>query len=351
MTSTGTIPKVLASSPETARAKVIPETILGSPAHENGAAQEVTKPNQDTPPPTSRASRSAETMGIPPETNGRPRDGTQSKMTSADKKNGRAKDEAKTTGRRPAQTAKTKDPAASSDSPSSQHLLFTIRTLGNLLDDLERVRVMNGNRIDTMQDPERGIGVVHPALPLVQDSLKAIEHEAELELKRIWRKHPLRAWANDYPGVGEKLIARLIAEIGDPGERPNPAKLWAYCGLGDPARKRKAGMTQEEAFKLGNPKAKKVCWLIGESFVKVNKGPGRECYDAARLKYADRVHEKVCVRCGPAGKPALPGSPWSLKHQHEAAKRYAVKQFLKELWIASRQDANGTQTRVAGARS
>jgi hypothetical protein len=193
---------------------------------------------------------------------------------------------------------------------------------------------MNANRIGAL---ERDFGASLPALDIVQDHLAAVEHEAELELKRAWRKHPLRQWATHYPGVGEKLIARLIAEIGDPGERPNPAKLWAYCGLGDPARKRKAGMTQEEAFKLGNPKAKKICWLIGESFVKVNRGPGREQYDAARAKYAERTHETACVRCGPSGKPALPGSPWSLKHQHEAAKRYAVKMFLKDLWIASRQ--------------
>lgn len=224
-------------------------------------------------------------------------------------------------------------------------LLLTIKTLGNLLDDLERVRIMNSNRISALQ---RDFGASLPALDIVQQGLSAVEHEAELELKRAWRKHPLREWAAAYPGVGEKLIARLIAEIGDPNERPNPAKLWAYCGLGDPARKRKSGMTQEEAFKLGNPKAKKICWLIGEAFVKVNRGPGREHYDAARAKYADRVHAAACVRCGPAGKPALPNSPWSLKHQHEAAKRYAVKMFLKDLWIASRQTYDETPSVVAG---
>jgi len=224
-------------------------------------------------------------------------------------------------------------------------LLLSIKTLGNLLDDLERVRIMNSNRISALG---RDFGASLPALDLVQEHLAAVEHEAELEIKRVWRRHPLRKWAADYPGVGEKLIARLIAEIGDPGERPNPAKLWAYCGLGDPARKRKQGMTQEEAFKLGNPKAKKLCWLIGESFVKVNRGPGRERYDEARLRYADRVHATACVRCGPSGKPALVGSPWSLKHQHEAAKRYTVKMFLKELWIASRQDAEDAQNPSAG---
>ena len=223
--------------------------------------------------------------------------------------------------------------------------LLTIKTLGNMLDNLENTRTRNGNAIGAL---ERERGSALPHLEAIQELLVHVEHQAELELKRAWRQHPLRSWANEYPGVGEKLIARLVAEIGDPGTRPNVAKLRAYCGHGDPARKRHSGMTQEEAFKLGNPKAKKICWLIGESFVKVNRGPGRENYDKARVKYADRVHETACVRCGPAGHPAAPGSPWSLNHQHQAAKRYAVKQFLKDLWVASRHQSSDDQRPPAG---
>lgn len=227
-------------------------------------------------------------------------------------------------------------------------LLLTIKTLGNLLDDLERVRIMNGNRIAAL---EREFGSSLPELDVIAGQLRAVEHEAELNLKRAWRKHPLAAWAKAQPGVGEKLMGRLIAQIGDPAERPNPAKLWAYCGVGDPARKRRSGMTQEEAFKLGNPGAKKLCWLLSESFVKVNRGPYREAYDTARAKYADRVHATACVRCGPSGHPAAPGSPWSLKHQHEAAKRYAVKQFLKDLWVASRHSRIELHRRSTGGTS
>ncbi len=252
---------------------------------------------------------------------------------------------------------------------ASDGLLLTIKTLGNLLDDLERVRIMNDNRIGAL---EREFGSSLPELDVIAEQLRAVEHQAELNLKRAWRRHQLAPWAKAYPGIGEKLIARLIAEIGDPLRKPldsggqlerdihsSPAstvertvgQLRAYCGVGDPARKRKSGMMQEEAFKLGNPKAKKLCWLISESFVKVNRGPGREAYDAAREKYAERVHATACVRCGPSGKPAAPGSPWSLKHQHEAAKRYAVKQFLKELWIASRHLGHDIQTPFAGGKS
>lgn len=237
------------------------------------------------------------------------------------------------------------EPTTPQDVPPSSALLASIRTLGNLLDDLERVRIMNGNRVMALQ---RDYGSALPHLEVIEQELRAVEHEAQLELIRAWRKHALYPWAKAIRGIGDKSIARLIADIGDPGERPNVAKLWAYCGLGDPTRKRRKGMTQEEAFAMGNPHAKKMCWLIGESIVKTTSGPYREVYDAARAKYADRVHATACVRCGPAGKPAAPGSPWSLKHQHEAAKRYAVKQFLKDLWVASRHRGGDAPEHDAG---
>jgi len=43
-----------------------------------------------------------------------------------------------------------------------------------------------------------------------------------------------------------------------------------------------------------------------------------------------------CVRCGPSGKPALPGSDWSAGHRHADALRVTAKEILKGLWLASR---------------
>lgn len=209
--------------------------------------------------------------------------------------------------------------------------LDTIRTLGQLLDDLELTRIANGNRIAAL---ERDYGESLPHLEVIQKQLRVAEHLAELELKRAWRKHPLAPWAKNYLGAGEKSIARLVASIGDPGERPNVAKLWAYCGHGDPARSRKQkGMTQEELFRQGSPRAKKQTWLIATSLLKAGN---RGVYDAARANVAERVHEKLCVRCGPSGHPAQPGSPWSDGHKHAHALRVTGKAFLKDLWVASR---------------
>ena len=227
--------------------------------------------------------------------------------------------------------------------------LDAIRMLGRLLDDLERLRIANGNRIGAL---ERERGDAFPHLRVAQEYLEKAEHAAELELKRAWRRHPLHAWSREpqQKGAGEVLMARLIACIGDPAERPNPAKLWAYCGHGDPARAGAVpkGAIQEELFKRGNPEAKKRVYLLAAQF---RRTPGcyyRGIYDDARAKYADRVHAKDCKRCGPSGHPAKAGSPWSLAHQDAAALRLVGKTFLKDLWCAA-QLASGTHVTNGGA--
>ncbi len=220
-------------------------------------------------------------------------------------------------------------------------LLASIRHLGGLLDDLEQVRVANGNRIAAM---EREFGDAF-GLDAIQGHLRATEHQAALELVRLWRKHPLAPWARSIHGLGEKSIARLIASIGDPAERPNVAKLWAYCGRGDAARHRAKGMSQDELFRLGNPRAKKQVYLIATSFLKAGN---RAVYDSRRAATAARLHESRCVRCGPSGHPAQPGSPWSDGHKHADALRIVGKAFLLDLWIASRHVANDAHTTNAG---
>lgn len=218
-----------------------------------------------------------------------------------------------------------------------EEMLAKIRHLGRLLDDIEKLRVANGNRVRE-----------YPALAFSQEHLVYVEHEVHLELVRTWRRHPLAPWAKSYRGVGEKSIARLIAIIGDPAERPNVAKLWAYCGHGDPARKRAKGMGQEELFRLGNPRAKKQVWLIATSLLKADN---RDVYDARRTKTAEKWHDSRCVRCGPAGRPAERGSPWSAGHQHQDALRLLGKAFLRDIWIASRQKSNDAQAGRAGGES
>ena len=272
--------------------------------------------------------------------------------------------------------------------------LETIRTLGRLLDDLERVRIMNSNRIGALQ---RSYGEPLPHLVEIANPLNEAEHLAELELVRAWRKHPLAPWAKAIRGLGEKSIARLIAEIGSPAigskghwetsaaegngaigdpdtqgaeapdlgaisetdDQPSEApegkknrewiidehfertvsQLWAYCGVGDPARSRiPKGAVQSDLLRRGKPRAKKQLYLIATGLLKsgIRAGepisPWGEFYVAARQRYAERIHEEPCAPCH-----ASAGDPWKPGHQHMAALRLMEKELLKEMWKEDRK--------------
>ncbi len=118
------------------------------------------------------------------------------------------------------------------------------------LDDLERIRIATENRYRTMtmapanEDGEDiggwGLDERHPdvaQLAATIEALRALEHNATLQLQRTMRRHPLGPWVKQAKGVGEKQAARLLAAIGDPywhtvDDRPRTvSQLWAYCGL------------------------------------------------------------------------------------------------------------------------
>jgi hypothetical protein len=119
----------------------------------------------------------------------------------------------------------------------------------DVLDDIERVRIANQNRLrqltrtgEDSDGEERGFGLDpdHPdvmRLGLMVLALEKVEHDATLELQRKMRKHPLGAWMKAQRGIGEKQGARLLAAIGDPyinsaKDAPRTVSaLWAYCGL------------------------------------------------------------------------------------------------------------------------
>lgn len=293
----------------------------------------------------------------------------------------------------------------------------------DVLDDLECVRIANGNRLrqltrdETDADgEERGFGLTldHPdvrRLAGLVEALAQAEHNAELQLRRQLRAHPLGPWVKQAKGVGDKQAARLLAAIGDPywndlHDRPRTvSELWSYCGYHvllvghgrtdlhrgnadealPPAGHR--GIDAQGAVASGNPtggnpdqgrldaqlrfvgvaatraRGQRANWsatakmrghLVAASIVmqlcapckrtrpkgqawvehvdECTCSPYRVLYDDARRKYAGSVHPVECKRCGPAGKPALVGSPRSAGHQEAMAYRIVVKRILRDLW-------------------
>lgn len=190
------------------------------------------------------------------------------------------------------------------------------------------------------------------------ERLEAVEHEAKLLLGRVYRRvvpPELRAWQADSPGVGPHLFARLLGHLGDPcistphyweGTGTNrtlmvePARLrtvgqlWQYCGHGAPAR-RTRGMSADDLAAHGSPLLKMLVHLNAEACMKRANGTRyRDVYVSAREAADGRLHTAECVRCGPSGRPARPGSPWSNGHAHAHALRIVGKELLRDMWIS-----------------
>ena len=271
--------------------------------------------------------------------------------------------------------------------PPSPRLADPLLALAaDVLDDLERVRIANENRLRqltrSVEDSDgelRGFGLdaSHPdvaRLAALVDMLGKAEHSAELNLTRMMRRHPLGPWVKGQRGIGDKQAARLLAAIGDPywnslHSRPRTvSELWSYCGY----HVLPAGHTPIEAHPNfaggdltgGNPdqgsldapgvlvrvaatraRGQRANWsatakmrahLVAVSIVKT-AGPWRDVYDTARAKYFEATHQVPCKRCGPAGKPAEVGTPLSAGHQHARALRIVAKAVLRELWRESRR--------------
>jgi hypothetical protein len=175
--------------------------------------------------------------------------------------------------------------------------------------------------------------ILPPLMQANKDATRAIE--------QLIQEHPLCPWIDAQKGLGRKQVGRLLAVIGDPWwnvrhERPRTvSELWSYCGFAvtadgtAPVRRRGVRVSW-------SMEARMRCRMIAESCMKTNGG-FREVYDEEKWYYCDDVHQVPCVRCGPSGSPALPGTPLSKNHIHARALRSVSKEVLRGLWRESRR--------------
>lgn len=255
-----------------------------------------------------------------------------------------------------------------------QDLTIEIKLTADLLNEIEHQRKRVGNRRGAMTRTEpdsdgevRGLGYREDSYPVVLldtylAELAVQEGTMIKALEGAIKRHPLAPWVKAQRGVGLKQIGRLLACIGDPSwhpveERPRTLpELYAYCGQ-VPGMLRVRGVPAAEADQW-NAEAKMRLYLVAESVMKQRDrgcrvvgedgstttqhadtcrcGPYRLIYEQRRAWTADRLHSEPCVRCGPSGHPAQPGSPWPDKHKHGDALRYVGKRILRDLWRQAR---------------
>lgn len=247
-----------------------------------------------------------------------------------------------------------------------------LMVISKLLNDAESTRLATNARLIGMKK-EPGIS---PDLFELQEHALGEQVKVEKfyvrELENAMKEHPFGPWVASRHGVGYKTVARLLAILGNPGDRDSPSQLYAYSGLhvidGQTPRRVKGQQAN------WNSVAKSLCWQIAEQTERANK-PGHhdkigrwrpsayyaDVYHEAKSKYAGDVHEHPCPACGlcdSCGKPpnkdarehaektgcddrrlvkAGAGTPLRPGHIRARAYRIVMKRFLLELWIEGRR--------------
>lgn len=244
----------------------------------------------------------------------------------------------------------------------------TLMLAADVVDDLERVKIANQNRLRTLTSPfeEGGAGLSEAQpdvarLAAMVTAMEKLEHDAILQLQRAMRRHPLGPWVKAQKGVGEKQAARLLAAIGDPyinsatGRPRTVSALWAYSGLhvlpasqirfdahtapaggnqtSNPGQKSPADHTSTAGVAAKRRKGEKANWstnaktrayLVATSCMK--QAPGnhfRDVYDRRRAH------------------TAITHPDWTPGHSHQDALRVVSKEILKQLWVAARDIHQG----------
>jgi hypothetical protein len=232
--------------------------------------------------------------------------------------------------------------------------------------DLQQARIAQANRLRAMDSlTAGGSEYVLKAARRAIESLEQAEGVLDRQLESLAGQHPLGPWIRAQKGVGLPSFAKLLALTGPLDGFDRPSKFWKFCGQGvvdGHAPKRVKGQAwthtdckgghalyckpdctrnHHEHCRPGevgtaySTHARTLCFLMGESIVKVGgDGPWRAAYDHKKAEYLahPRAGESQCpfghVHRDAKGKVYQ----CDLAHVHAAAKRYAVKQLLLELW-------------------
>lgn len=101
--------------------------------------------------------------------------------------------------------------------------------------------------------------------------------------------------------------------------------IWAYCGHGDPSRRRRKGQDQSQNFAAGNVLAKTTVHLMAEFALRSNGVPDKNGRPRAMTPYYP-LYQLVKADA----KDRHPD--WTAGHAHNHALRRVGKAILKDIW-------------------
>jgi len=128
--------------------------------------------------------------------------------------------------------------------------------------DLQDYRIASGNQQRKLlegEEPSEFITWLNANLQVLESQIKAM-------LDKWSGAQPMGIWAREVVGIGPVIAAGLLANI-DITKAPTVGHIWRFAGL-DPTVEWKKGEKRP-----WNASLKRLCWLMGESFVKVSGNP------------------------------------------------------------------------------
>lgn len=218
--------------------------------------------------------------------------------------------------------------------------------------DLQKLRIQSGNRNSDQAAPAVLDDYDKAFLGRQSEGLNALEKDALKEVSRLLKGVPI--WEKHFKdkslckGVGPTMAGVMIAEI-DITRCDTVSALWAYCGLAVDNKTGSAVKRSKGQKANWNPFLKtKVEHVLGGCLLKANNLVYRKLYDDYKHRKQNQLvavcmlcagsgvyEKKVCYNC--EGKKH--NVPWgrSDAHRNQAAIRYMVKMFLKDLWVRWRE--------------
>lgn len=245
-----------------------------------------------------------------------------------------------------------------------------LRAVGDEYDHLQDARKRAGNRQGALTRKseqalhDHGMSMAELLDVDITARLLELEKDVDRALRRTYRQtvpNCIIEWQEAQTGVGDLQLARLLGHMGHPriaqpyrwvgagahrhlvADEPferTVSQLVAYCGrTGDPLRRKRVGMSAEEAFGGGKPALKMITYLIAESVKQSGVRKIGEPDDSVRYD----VEARKAI--SPWGQRYLDlrrehqeRLDWSPKHQDQAALHRIAKELVKQLWAVAGDD-------------
>ncbi len=212
---------------------------------------------------------------------------------------------------------------------------------------IQSYRIRFGNQIHALA----GSGEPHELTRWMYANVEGLENNVRKALDTYSKARAVGQWARSIPGIGPVIASGLLAHI-DITKAPTAGHIWSFAGM-NPAITWNKGQKRP-----WNADLKRLCFLVGESFIKVQNRPndiyGHVYAERKRLEieandagfYAEQAASELqrkrygkdtdAFKAYSSGK--LPPA-----HIHARARRFAVKLFLAHLQHVMYEDKYGKE--------